>query len=212
MMAAPHVCTDPGRAPRCPYSVWQTCGSVWLPPTPSSYTHTHAQGHNLGLRCVCVCVIGTNAAHLSASSTDTFLSLSRSILLPAQRRTYYCVHVSVCMCERVCRIPPPPPDPVSRLSLPTIHKQMSFPNIFLSSFTQFFTCNNNHTGEVSLVTLDQTHQTDASFTPDAERHPCRQNQRVASDTLWSKLSLQKQQQHSLEQPCQNVFRTVEQMD
>lgn len=41
-----YVYRDPGRAPRCLYLTWLMCGSVWLPPTPRSYTETsneHAQ-------------------------------------------------------------------------------------------------------------------------------------------------------------------------
>lgn len=34
--------------------------------------------------------------------------------------------------------------------LPTIHKQISFPNIFLNSLTQFFTCKKNR-GEIVFI-------------------------------------------------------------
>lgn len=39
---------------------------------------------------------------------------------------------------------------LKKKDLPTIHKQISFPNIFLNSFTQFFTCKKSR----SLFSLD----------------------------------------------------------
>lgn len=41
-------------------------------------------------------------------------------------------------------------------NLPTIHKQISFPNIFLNSFTQFFTC--RHTNKLTEVQITTIHQ------------------------------------------------------
>lgn len=87
---------DPGRAPRCLYSTWLMCGSVWLPPTlrncSDTHTHTHSHHHHLpppgcSERCEeSVC------SYLSASSTETCLSLSKSILLPAERRNHQTFH------------------------------------------------------------------------------------------------------------------------
>lgn len=80
---------------------------------------------------------------------------------------------------------------------------MSLPNIFLSSFTQFFTCNNNNnnnTGEFSPFKSGSTPSNRGSLSPLGQTvTPCGRE---------PPLQKQQQQQHFLDQPRDRTWKKI----